>query len=59
MMETKMAEDTNRYADLMKQGFMKGAAVKPVKRVSDEQFRENIRQDVLRRNRIMFGEEAA
>lgn len=48
---------TARYADLMKQGFMKPRKVKPTHNVSDAQFRENIRQDVLRRNRIMFGEE--
>jgi len=49
--------DSSRYADLMKQGFMKGPKVKKTAQVSDAQFRENIRQDVLRRNRLMFGEE--
>lgn len=54
----------DRYADLQRQGFMKAANKMAAKRaktegtnVSDEQFRENIRRDVARRTRIMFGEE--
>lgn len=50
----------DRYIDLQRQGFMKAgakAATAKGSNVSDEQFRENIRRDVARRIRIMFGEE--
>jgi len=58
---------TDLYWDLQRQGFMRAAAKRQAaeerqqakRAVSDAQFRENIRRDVARRTRIMFGEEEA
>lgn len=57
----------DRMADMQKQGVFRGIAKRAdaaarkaaARQVTDAQFRENIRRQVARETRIMFGEEEA